>query len=54
MIKLVIIDIDDTLCLTERACFSLENEIGISLVNLRLLILPLNFRTSYHTCPFEY
>ena len=27
MIKAVIIDIDDTLCLTESACFDLENEI---------------------------
>ena len=26
MINLIIIDIDDTLCMTEEACFSLENE----------------------------
>ncbi|MGB4759594.1 MAG: hypothetical protein WBP26_06080 [Candidatus Saccharimonadales bacterium] len=26
MIKAVIIDFDDTLCLTEEACFNLENE----------------------------
>jgi phosphoglycolate phosphatase len=28
MIKLVIIDFDDTLCMTEEACFQLENEVA--------------------------
>lgn len=31
MIKLVIIDFDDTLCLTEEACFHMENEVANSL-----------------------
>lgn len=31
MIKLVIIDFDDTLCMTEEACFNLENEIAVSM-----------------------
>lgn len=26
MIKLVAIDVDDTLCMTEEACFHMENE----------------------------
>lgn len=28
MIKLVIIDFDDTLCLTEKACFKMENYVA--------------------------
>lgn len=31
MIKAVIIDFDDTLCLTETACFEMENEILVSM-----------------------
>ena len=31
MIKLVLIDFDDTLCLTEKACFKMENEAAVSL-----------------------
>ena len=31
MIKVVILDFDDTLCLTEEACFDLENEIAVSM-----------------------
>jgi phosphoglycolate phosphatase len=27
MIKAVIIDVDDTLCLTESICFELENDV---------------------------
>lgn len=27
MIQAVVIDVDDTLCLTEAACFDLENEV---------------------------
>ncbi len=28
MIKLVLIDFDDTLCLTEKACFRIENDVA--------------------------
>lgn len=31
MIKLVILDFDDTLCLTEEACFYLENEVAVEM-----------------------
>lgn len=31
MIKAVIIDIDDTLCLTEAACYELENQVLLSM-----------------------
>jgi phosphoglycolate phosphatase len=31
MIKLILVDFDDTLCLSEQACFSLENEIAARL-----------------------
>jgi len=31
MIKLILVDFDDTLCLTEEACFRLENEIAAQL-----------------------
>jgi HAD superfamily hydrolase (TIGR01662 family) len=31
MFKAVLIDIDDTLCLTEEACFNLENEVAVSM-----------------------
>lgn len=31
MIKAVILDLDDTLCLTEEACFNMENEVLISM-----------------------
>jgi len=31
MFKVVIIDVDDTLCLTEEACFNLENEVAVGM-----------------------
>jgi phosphoglycolate phosphatase len=31
MFKAVLIDIDDTLCLTEEACFNLENEVAVGM-----------------------
>jgi phosphoglycolate phosphatase len=31
MIKIVILDFDDTLCLTEKACFNIENEIAVDM-----------------------
>ncbi len=31
MIKLILVDFDDTLCLSEKACFHVENEIAAEL-----------------------
>lgn len=41
MIRLIIIDIDDTLCMTEEASFSLENE-TLSLIGAK------NFNRDIH------
>jgi len=31
VIKAVVIDLDDTLCLTEEACFDMENEVLVKM-----------------------